>query len=92
MDQEIRKKAFFCIIFIDILPCIDYPQSSRLHAVYRPVGDSIIIANRYGEPAKVGPDQVDDRPLLTLDVQGGTFAAVFSAPLITYKKKKSNSI
>jgi len=70
------------------MPGVDNPQGSGFHAVDRPVSDALIVADGDGEPAEVGPDQVDDGPLLALDLEGRALTPVLGPPFETWKQKK----
>ena len=74
------------------LPWVDDSQCPGFHAVDRPVGDALIVANGDGEPAEVGPDQVDDGPFLALDLEGGAFASVLGPTFKACKKSNENMI
>ena len=74
------------------LPWVDDSQCPGFHAVDRPVGDALIVANGDGEPAEVGPDQVDDGPFLALDLEGGAFASVLGPTFKACKKRNKNMI
>jgi len=62
---------------------VDDSQGARFHAVDAPRGVALLVADRDGESAVVGPDQVDLLALLALDFKAGTLAPVLRPPLGT---------
>ena len=64
-------------LWLYILPCVYDSESPGLHAVDRPVCDSLRVADADGESAVVGSDQIDSRALLALDFKRRAFAPIF---------------
>ena len=80
MAKSCGIKRLIQLIFLNPLffsPCVDNPQSPGLHAVDRPVCDSLRVADADGESAVVGSDQIDSRALLALDFKRRAFAPIF---------------
>ena len=63
---------------------VDHPEGAGLHAVDRPGGVALFVADGDGKSSIVGPDERDGRFLLTLYLQAGTLAPVLGSPLRTW--------
>ena len=69
-----------------VLPLPEFPECGRLDAVGAPGGVAHGVADGDGEPAVVGPDQVDDGGLLALDGHGAPLAPVLRSPVRAWGK------
>ena len=69
------------------LPRVDDPQCPGFHAVDGPVGDALVVADGDREPSEVGPHQVDDGPLLALDLERRALATVLGPPFEAWKEQ-----
>ena len=65
-------------------PFLEDPEGGGLDAVGGPGCVAALVADGDGEPAEVCPHEVDEPPLLALDVQGGALAPVLGPPVRTW--------
>ena len=61
--------GFWNIFYLGYKPVLKNPQASRSHTVDTPVGDAVLVADAHGEPAVVGPHDLDHGPWGAREVQ-----------------------
>jgi hypothetical protein len=62
------------------IPVLHNTECPRFHAVDRPVGVALPVADGDAEAAVVGPHQVDGRPRLAVNVKDAALAAIARPP------------